>query len=141
MVVVRLVSNPQDSAHNFGTGSQDEHDDALRMRLPFRSHIWRPPTDIWETEQAFTVRLEIAGMSERDFSIVLDGHSLVIRGVRSESPERRAYHQMEIPFGEFGVDIDLPSSINISAVEAVYSNGFLRISLPKTGPQKIKIEE
>jgi HSP20 family protein len=141
MVVVHLVYNPQDPAHIFGTGSQDDNNDALRMRLAFRSHMWRPPTDIWETEQAFTVRLEIAGMSENDFSIVLDGRYLIIRGVRSESPERRAYRQMEIPFGEFGVDIDLPSSINISAVEAVYSNGFLRISLPKTGPQKIKIED
>jgi HSP20 family protein len=111
------------------------------MRLTIRSHMWRPPTDVYETEQALIVRLEIAGMSEADFSIVLDGRYLMIRGVRSESPERRAYHQMEIPFGEFGVDLDLPFNVVMSAVEAVYSNGFLRIILPKTGPQKIQIEE
>ena len=141
MVVVHLVANPQDSAQFFGSGSQDSNDDPVRMRLTIRSHMWRPPTDVYETEHALIVRLEIAGMSEADFSIVLDGRYLSIRGVRTESPERRAYQQMEIPFGEFGVDIDLPSSVNMSAVEAVYSNGFLRITLPKTGPQKIKIEE
>jgi HSP20 family molecular chaperone IbpA len=48
---------------------------------------------------------------------------------------------MEIPFGEFGIDIDLPFPVVASAIEAVYRNGFLRITLPKAGPQKIRIEE
>jgi len=141
MVVVHLISDSQDSMHYLARGSQDLNEDPTRMRLTIRSHTWRPPTDIYETEDALVVRLEIAGMSETDFSIVLDGRYLTIRGVRSEPPERRAYHQMEIPFGEFGIDIDLPFPVVASAIEAVYRNGFLRITLPKAGPQKIRIEE
>ncbi len=113
----------------------------VRVRMAFRTHVWRPPTDVYETEENFVVRIEIAGMREDDFSIVLDGRYLTVHGVRGETPEKRAYYQMEIPFGEFGVDIELPRPVSASQIEAFYANGFLRIVLPKARPKKIAIEE
>ena len=96
-----------------------------------RSPAWRPPTDVYETEDAVIVRVEIAGMHETDFSIVLDGRYLSIRGVRQDIPERRAYHQMEILFGEFSVDVEMPVAVDAENVQAIYQNGFLKIMLPK----------
>jgi HSP20 family protein len=105
--------------------------DAVHLHLGMRSPAWRPPTDVFETEDLVIVRVEIAGMHETDFSIVLDGRYLSIRGVRQDVPERRAYHQMEIRFGEFVVDVEMPASVDAENVNAIYQNGFLKIILPK----------
>ena len=115
--------------------------ESTRQRIAVRSHAWRPPTDVFETDEMVVVRVEIAGMEETDFTIILDGRYLSIRGVRSEVSERRAYHQMEIRFGEFSSEVELPSDISLEHIEAVYSAGFLYIRLPKVRPVKIKVEE
>jgi len=108
-------------------------------RVKLRSHIWRPPTDVYETKDSVVVRVEVAGMREEDFSISLSGKELVIRGIRPDIPERRAYHQMEIIFGEFMSEVELPCDVDAEQVKAEYKMGFLRLELPKTYPQKIKI--
>jgi HSP20 family protein len=113
----------------------------MRWRLHMRSHVWRPPTDVYEVEDALVVRVEIAGMRESDFAIYLDGQSLAIRGVRPDITERRAYHQMEIRFGEFATEVELPYQVIVDEIQATYTNGFLRILLPKARPQQIDIEE
>ena len=87
------------------------------------------------------MRVEIAGMREADFAINLVERSLVIRGTRQDIQERRSYHQMEIPFGEFSTEIDLQVPIASDNIEAVYRDGFLRVTLPKARPQQIKIGE
>jgi HSP20 family molecular chaperone IbpA len=38
---------------------------------------------------------------------------------------------MEIRFGEFSVDVDMPAAVDVENVQAIYQNGFLRITLPK----------
>jgi HSP20 family protein len=109
------------------------------LREPMRPPAWHPPTDLYETEGAIIARVEIAGMSDDDFSIELNGRLLTIRGIRQDIPERRAYHQMEIRFGEFSIDLELPASVDTDQVEAVYSNGILRVLLPKALPHQIPI--
>jgi len=109
-------------------------------RLLIRSP-WKPPTDVFETEDSLVVRVEVAGMHENDFSIELNGRELTIRGVRQDTSERRSYHQMEIRFGEFVITIELPFFINSDLVQALYNNGFLIVSLPKARPRHITISE
>lgn len=120
--------------------SQSKHIDPTSHRAGVRSHMWRPPTDVYETADAVIVRVEIAGMDETGFTIVLDGRNLHIRGSRPDVPERRAYHQMEIRFGDFASDVDLPSEVSVEQIEAMYGNGFLHIRLPKARPQQIKAD-
>src|SRR4030067_976132 len=97
-----------------------------------RSHTWDPPMDIYETDTDLVVRVEIAGMDEKDFSIELKNRQLLITGFRQEVPERRAYHRMEIRFGEFSISIALPASIETGKVLAVYGEGFLKVTMPKS---------
>ena len=117
------------------------------MQLTMRSHVWRPLTDVYETEDSVIVRVEIAGMQDEDFSVELNGHLLSIHGFRPESTtpvnaqERRAYHQMEIRFGEFQIDIELPVPVDADQVEAIYNNGFLRIVLPKAHSHQVSLSE
>ena len=110
-------------------------------RVSLRPTTWRPPTDVYEIEDGYVVRVEIAGMREEDFSVELDGRVLVVRGVRSDIPERRAFHQMEIRFGEFSIEIEMPAPLLATDVQATYQEGFLRIQLPKAKARHIQIEE
>lgn len=106
-----------------------------------RPRAWRPPTDVYEHDDRIVVRVEIAGMNESDFSISLDSNILTVRGVRADSNERRAYHQMEINFGEFMTAVEFTIPIDSQHVRAEYQNGFLWIYLPKAQPKVIKINE
>jgi len=112
-----------------------------RWRNGVRSTIWRPATDVYETTDSIIVRVEIAGMREEDFSISLAGNQLSIRGNRPDIQERRAYHQMEIFFGEFQTEVDLPGPVVSDQVNAEYIAGFLRLVFPKERPTKVSITE
>lgn len=104
-----------------------------------RPHLWRPATDLFEMEDRYVVRVEVAGMSEKDFSISMDENVLSIRGTRPDSGERRAFHQMEIQYGDFITQVELPTNIERDRVEAEYQDGFLRVVLPKAQPKQIRI--
>lgn len=97
-----------------------------------RSNSWSPPTDAYETTDAYVVRVEIAGMREDDFEVSLENDTLLIMGLRPDYSERRAYHQMEIRFGKFTSAVGLPAPVDSEQAQAEYKNGFLTIILPKT---------
>jgi len=113
----------------------------LGYRIVRRQHGWRPPTDLMETETSYIVLVEIAGMRGAEFTVTYAEGGLAIRGVRAEDHERRAYHQMEIDFGEFVSEVHLPGPVDSSGIEAAYSDGFLRVVLPKMNPRTIEIED
>lgn len=96
-----------------------------------RSNVWRPPTDVYETEESIIVKMEIAGMRDEDLEAVVQDNLLLVSGSRSDSKERKAYHQMEIPFGKFSVGVELPAQVDTENATAEYKDGFLTIELPK----------
>jgi HSP20 family protein len=96
-----------------------------------RSNVWSPPTDVYETDQAYLVRVEIAGMRDEEFEVVFENGALFIAGSRPEIRERRAYHQMEIHFGRFATSMGIPGPVEVDQAEANYADGFLTVTLPK----------
>lgn len=96
-----------------------------------KSSAWDPPTDVYETGDAYIVRMEIAGMREGDFDVSIQNDTLYITGFRPDFPARRAYHQMEIRSGKFTNAVTLPGSVNADGSLAEYQDGFLTITLPK----------
>lgn len=105
-----------------------------------RSNVWSPPTDEYETEIAYVVRVEIAGMREEDFEVLLENDTLLISGSRSDFPDRRAYQQMEIRFGKFATSVNIPGPVDVDQAHAEYKDGFLTVVLPKATPNQIKVE-
>jgi HSP20 family protein len=105
------------------------------------SSLWSPPTDVYETESEYVVRIEVAGMRESDFEITFNKGILLVRGVRADTPERRGYHQMEIHFGKFTTSLGVPGPIDLDASLAEYKDGFLVIRLPKAKKTEVKIED
>lgn len=110
-------------------------------RWTTRTHIWQPPTDVFETEVAIVVQMEIAGMQNAEFIISIDKRLLSISGNRPGIAEQGAYYQMEISSGEFLSIVELPTAVVYDKVEAVYQDGFLRIFLPKAVPSRIDVKK
>ena len=101
---------------------------------------WNPPTDVFETEENFIVRVEIAGMKDADFEVAIENQILMISGNRSEPNERRAYRQMEIRFGKFEIAVEISVPVEIERAVAEYKDGFLVVQLPKLSPKHIEVE-
>ena len=103
--------------------------------------VWSPPTDVYEIDNNYVVRVEVAGMRETDFEVSFDNGVLLVSGVRSDVPDRRAYHQMEIHFGKFSTAIAVPGPVDLDHSAAEYKDGFLIVHLPKAKSTEVKIEE
>jgi HSP20 family protein len=112
---------------------------ASNLQIRTRSHAWHPPTDVYETEEGYTIRLEIAGMNVEDFFIQYDQNLLVVSGRRPMAIQKCAYHRMEIPTGEFIAAVELPVQVDINAATAEYENGFLTIQIPRKIPVNIEV--
>jgi len=106
---------------------------------------WKPPTDVYETDDEMVVVMDIAGIDARDVKVQIEGRALVIRGIRREPAlgVKRTYHKMEIDYGLFERKIELPADVDPAQVTTNYHHGFLEIHLtkkPKPGPTRIEIE-
>ncbi len=113
----------------------------VNWHLTPRPNMWRPPTDVYETEEKIIIRVEVAGMHDGEFSISFDQGVLLISGLRQEIAEKRAFHQMEINYGEFLTEVEIPVPIDLEKIEAIYQDGFLKVTLPKALPKQIKINQ
>ena len=102
---------------------------------------WQPYADVYETEEEFIIKLELAGVAKSDIAITLSGDQLCVRGIRRESVHqegKRWYHKMEIIQGQFEKLVALPQSIAANQIKSSFSNGILDIRLPKS--QKLTVE-
>lgn len=101
---------------------------------------WRPPTDVYETENDYVIEMDVAGMRREDFQIALQGRRVYIVGIRhAPRGELRAYHQMEINTGEFRAVVDLPDAVEVGEALATYEAGSLRVLIAKGRPRRVDV--
>ncbi len=94
---------------------------------------WRPPSDLFETDEEWVVKVEMAGLGEEDFEILLYEDRLIIKGYRPWSPAcaQGRFHIAEIRHGAFEVEVPVLGSIQRENISAQYEQGMLRVTLPK----------
>lgn len=111
-----------------------------------RKRTWRPSTDIYETLDQIVIVMETAGAKEEEIKVDFDdrAHVLAIRGRRDDdnAGSDRSFIQMEINYGSFEVFVIIPWSVDENGIRALYKNGFLRVTIPKSGktdPTQVEI--
>jgi len=115
--------------------------DALRQShqsILQRSATWRPLADIRESTEMITIKIELAGVREEDIEVTLYEDALVVSGERQDDPERSEnlyYHEAQIRYGPFRVEVLILSPIDREGIQARYENGFLWVDLPKKLPE------
>lgn len=144
----RQNSSRKFSDDPFGQDFNRMFDAFISGKHPFfcpEGRAWNPPTDIFETEDALHIKIEVAGLRESDIDVKLNRDYLVIRGHRTDADQvnNARFHLMEIHYGHFERIVRLPHPVEMKKITAVLQNGFLKVRIPKDGTvaeYKIEIE-
>jgi HSP20 family protein len=98
---------------------------------PVRAH-WVPNTDVYATDNGLVVKVELAGMRSEHLEITVEGNRLRIAGNRPDGcrAAKCSFLVMEISYGPFESELQLPEGYDLSQAKAAYLNGFLRIDVP-----------
>lgn len=99
---------------------------------------WEPKIDVSETPDAMVVKAEIPGVAQKDIAVSLQDGVLTIKGEKEEEKEEKdkRHHRVERSYGSFARAIRLPLAVDGSKVSAVFKDGVLTVTLPKTGEAK-----
>lgn len=107
-----------------------------------------PPVDIYETEGAYTIELEVAGYGADDIKITVKDGVITIASAPSwkdrirKRMEERKLIAGEISLPEFSRSFSLPEDSDAAAITADSTNGILTITIPKirkTEPGRIEV--
>jgi HSP20 family protein len=92
-----------------------------------------PALDLKETDDAILVETELPGVESKDLTVQVEGDVLSIRGERKQDKEEKTktYYCQECSYGAFERQVRLPSEIDRDKAEAAFTNGILKVTLPK----------
>ena len=106
--------------------------------------IYRPLTDIVETDQGVSMMLEMPGVGSDDVEITLENRVLTIRGkVRPTSPEKLRLAYAEYGEGDYERSFTLSDDFDPEKIGAEVSHGLLTVTLPRAAeakPKKIAVK-
>jgi HSP20 family protein len=99
-----------------------------------------PQVDAVETESDITVSIELPGLDEKDIDVTLSRNALTISGEKRQEKEEkgRDYFRSERSYGSFRRSVPLPCEVDADSADAVFRNGVLTITLPKSEAQARK---
>ncbi|HNT34232.1 MAG TPA: Hsp20/alpha crystallin family protein [bacterium] len=99
-----------------------------------------PPLDLAESEDSFTVQLDLPGVKQEDIEVSILGRTLTVKGEKTKESEikEQNYHRTERFVGSFRRAITLPSGVDAEKVKATYKAGVLELEIPKKEEAKPK---
>ena len=106
---------------------------------------WLPATDVSETPESVTLRLEVPGLNRDQIKIAVENNMLTVRGEKTQetSSENETFRRTERSFGSFERSFSLPAYVDTDHVQASLQDGVLSITLPRreeTTAREIQIE-
>ena len=109
--------------------------------VPGRFYV--PPADVWETEDALAVALEVPGAARETVTIELKDDVLRVEARVDASK----YEGLEPVYAEYGVghwarSFALPGKVDRERIEARLEDGVLTLTLPKAAearPRRISV--
>ena len=92
-----------------------------------------PAISVAETNEAFEVTAELAGVDEKDIKVSLDDNRLVISGEKKaeSTKDEKSWHVEERSYGSFYRSMLLPFAPDDGAVEAHFDKGVLHLTIRK----------
>jgi HSP20 family protein len=114
------------------------------MADPATAGAFSPALDVEEDEDAFTLHVELPGVKPDDVEITLEENVLTIAGERRfyDARDENGFRRVERSFGRFHRAVRLPDRVRSDDVAAAYTDGMLRITVPKAEeakPRRISI--
>lgn len=106
-------------------------------------NAWAPATDVVEDEEGLYIYMDLPDVDEGSLDVSTEQSSLNVKATRHyKHTESQTVHYQGRPKGEFSRSFNVPSSFDLSKVEASYENGVLNLLIPRsesTKPRKIEV--
>src|ERR1043165_8844123 len=101
---------------------------------------WSPSVDIFENKDHIVLEAELPGMKREDFDLSVENNVITLRGERhfEKKDETDNYHRVERAYGSFTRSFTLPNTVTAEGATAEYTNGVLRVTLPKREETKAR---
>jgi HSP20 family molecular chaperone IbpA len=98
------------------------------------SPAWAPPAEVYETQDAYVINLELPGLGQEDVKITQTNNILTVRGARRfrKAHEEAVYHNSERNYGTFERLFPLPGNVLPERMKNKFISGILQITIPKT---------
>ncbi len=105
---------------------------------------WVPAVDIREEKDRYLVEVDLPGVDKNAIEVSMDNRILNIKGERREEykVEANSYARTERIYGSFHRQFTLPDTVDSDKIKASYTNGVLKLSIPKkemAKPKRINI--
>jgi HSP20 family protein len=97
---------------------------------------WVPAADVEETEDAYTIEMELPGAKQDDVDIEVNGRELTVSGEIKEKERAGILRRRTRKVGEFSYSVTLPMEIDAESVNADLKDGVLTIRVPKSQRNK-----
>jgi HSP20 family protein len=107
-----------------------------------RAARWMP-MDLYRSGDHYVVNVDLPGIDPGSIDLDVDGTMLTIRATRSAASDDTAkWLVQERPSGSFVRQIGLGEGLDVSAIDATYTNGVLSLTIPiaeQAKPRKIEV--
>ena len=99
-----------------------------------------PAVDIAEKDKAFEISVELPGMQEKDVDVSVANGVLRIKGEKKEEVEekKKDYFLSERRYGSFERSFQIPEAVDADRIDAKFSGGVLKLTLPKSAQAQKK---
>jgi HSP20 family protein len=97
-----------------------------------------PLADVEETDDAYIVELELAGVNKDDIDIELSGRRLSVSGERKEKERQGRVRRRTRTVGRFRYEIAFPADVDEKKIEANLNEGVLTVRIPKAAAERPK---
>jgi HSP20 family protein len=142
MSLVRFRTNPIERTFDqmFKSVFNDDFD-GFFVR-PFVSQAF-PAVNVVEGKENFRLEFSVPGFSKGDFNIKLDANILTVSGEKKAEvkKEEENYTMREFTHSSFSRSFTLPETVNPEQIGAEYTDGILKLTLPKKEEVKQKAIE
>ena len=142
MTLVRFNKKPRTDVAPFFSAFDDFF--ARPFEDMFRDNggsLSTPAVNVLEQEEHFAIEVAAPGWNKEDFSIKVEDDTLLISAERENSAEQQEegrYTRREFAYNSFRRSFTLPDTVDSEGIGANYTNGILRITLPKRDEAKAK---
>jgi len=113
-----------------------------REQMHSRTYECEPSTNILENGNGFELQMAIPGVPKEDVKISLEKNVLSISSEKEmgKDDENVKYTRREFVYGTFCRSFTIPETVDVEKVKADFSNGILKVQLPKKEETRISRE-
>lgn len=103
-----------------------------------REASFMPKIDVKEGKDEVIATVELPGMKESDVEVIVADDIITLRGEKKSEIEeqQKQYYRIERSYGSFERHLSLPCDVESDRAEAVFKNGILTVTMPKSESSK-----